>query len=96
MGLLDRIADDASMGAYITVSDAAGRVLFRRPATDDEVMSALQAAQTCEVESQAALDRIAQERSDAAAAEMAVAAEAAGAADAAAAAADTDAPANGK
>jgi len=68
------------MGAYITVSDAAGRVLFRRPATDDEVMSALQAAQTCEAEAQAAIDRIARERSDEAAADMAVAADAAEAA----------------
>jgi hypothetical protein len=50
------------MGAFITVSDAAGRVLFRRPATDDEVLNALHAAETAEVEGQAAMDRIARER----------------------------------
>jgi hypothetical protein len=43
-------------------------------------MSALQAAQTCEAEAQAAIDRIARERSDEAAADMAVAADAAEAA----------------
>ena len=50
------------MGAYITVSDAAGRVLLRRPATDEEVTSALEAAQTAEFEAQAAMERIGQER----------------------------------
>ena len=34
------------MSAFITVSDAAGRVLFRRPATDAEVTAALHAAET--------------------------------------------------
>jgi hypothetical protein len=51
------------MGAFITVSDAAGRVLFRRPATDEEVLGALHAAERAEREARAALDRIAQERS---------------------------------
>jgi hypothetical protein len=50
------------MGVFITVSDASGRVLFRRPATDDEVMSALAAVQTAEAEGRAAMERIAVER----------------------------------
>jgi len=52
------------MSAFITVSDAAGRVLLRRPATDAEVMSAIHAAQTAEIEGRAAMERIAQERID--------------------------------
>ena len=60
--LLRRLTDTLRMSAYITVSDAAGRVLFRRPATDEEVMSALDAAQTAEIEAQAAMERIADER----------------------------------
>jgi hypothetical protein len=50
------------MTAFITVTDAAGRVLFRRPATEAEVMDALRAADTAEFEAQAAMDRIADER----------------------------------
>jgi hypothetical protein len=50
------------MTAFITVSDAAGRVLFRRPATDAEVMHAVRAAEAAEVEGRAAMERIAQER----------------------------------
>jgi len=50
------------MTAFITVTDAAGRVLFRRPATDAEVMDALRAAETAEFEAQAAMRRIADER----------------------------------
>jgi hypothetical protein len=50
------------MTAFITVTDAAGRVLFRRPATEAEVMDALRAADTAEFEAQAAMDRIAVER----------------------------------
>lgn len=50
------------MRAFITVSDAAGRVLFRRPATEAEVVGAMHAAETAEVESRAALERIAHER----------------------------------
>ncbi len=56
------IADTLRMGVFITVSDAAGRVLFRRPATEEEVMSAIAAAQAAEAEGQAAMQRIAQER----------------------------------
>ena len=48
--------------AYITVSDASGRVLFRRPATGDEVDEALRSADEAEREGQAAMDRIASER----------------------------------
>ena len=64
LGTLGRPADIASMGAYITVSDAAGRILYRRPATDDEIRSALGAAQVAEREAQAAMDRIAHERAE--------------------------------
>jgi hypothetical protein len=60
--LVARIADIAHMGAFITVSDATGRVLFRRPATVDEVNNAVRAAQAAEVEAQAAMARIARER----------------------------------
>ncbi len=48
--------------AYITVADASGRVLFRRPATGAEVDEALRAADEAEREGQAAMDRIASER----------------------------------
>ncbi len=51
------------MTAFITVSDAAGRVLFRRPATEQEVVNAVRAAETAEVEARAAMERIAMERS---------------------------------
>jgi hypothetical protein len=48
--------------AYITVTDAAGRVLFRRPATPQEVDDALRSADTAQSEGEAAMDRIAYER----------------------------------
>jgi hypothetical protein len=48
--------------AYITVTDAAGRVLFRRPATPQEVDDALRSAGTAQSEGEAAMDRIAYER----------------------------------
>jgi hypothetical protein len=50
------------MGAFITVSDATGRVLLRRPATDEEVLGALWVARTAENESRAGLERIARDR----------------------------------
>jgi hypothetical protein len=50
------------MDAFITVSDAAGRVLFRRPATVEEVHTAVGAAAAAELEARAAMERIAQER----------------------------------
>jgi SOS response regulatory protein OraA/RecX len=50
------------MSPYITVTDAAGRVLFRRPATDAEVRDAIRAAEVAEVEGEAALARIYAER----------------------------------
>jgi hypothetical protein len=73
---LDRIANDdptstpppvapgpASGGiAYITVTDAAGRVLFRRAATPREVDDALRSADAATVEGEAAMDRIAYDR----------------------------------
>jgi hypothetical protein len=50
------------MSAFVTVTDAAGRVLFRRPATDAEIMEALRAAEEAEAEGQAAMERIAAEK----------------------------------
>jgi hypothetical protein len=48
--------------AYITVTDAAGRVLFRRAATPREVDDALRSADVAQTEGEAAMDRIAYER----------------------------------
>jgi hypothetical protein len=48
--------------AYITVTDAAGRVLFRRPATPQEVDDALRSADNAQSEGESAMDRIAYER----------------------------------
>ncbi len=48
--------------AYITVTDAAGRVLFRRPATPQEVTDALRSADEAEREGEAAMERIAYDR----------------------------------
>ena len=55
---------DARSGgiAYITVTDAAGRVLFRRAATPHEVVDALRSADTAQAEGEAAMDRIAYDR----------------------------------
>jgi hypothetical protein len=50
------------MDAFITVSDAAGRVLFRRRATAEEVFTAIRTAEVAEAEAGAAMERIAQER----------------------------------
>jgi hypothetical protein len=48
--------------AYITVTDAAGRVLFRRAATPHEVADALRSADTAQGEGEAAMDRISYDR----------------------------------
>jgi hypothetical protein len=48
--------------AYITVTDAAGRVLFRRPATQQEVTDALRSADEAASEGEAAMDRITYDR----------------------------------
>jgi hypothetical protein len=48
--------------AYITVTDAAGRVLFRRPATQREVEDALRSADEATREGEAAMERIAYDR----------------------------------
>jgi hypothetical protein len=48
--------------AYITVTDAAGRVLFRRAATPHEVDDALRSADTAQAEGEATMDRIAYDR----------------------------------
>jgi hypothetical protein len=58
----DRIADTFGMTAFITVTDAAGRVLFRRAATDAEVREAVRAAEIAEVEGEEAMRQIADER----------------------------------
>jgi hypothetical protein len=50
------------MDAFVTVSDAAGRVLLRRPATAQEVRTAVRAAQAAEAAAAAAMERIAAER----------------------------------
>ena len=50
------------MDAFVTVSDAAGRVLFRRPATAGEVLTAVRAAEAAEAAAAAAMERIAEER----------------------------------
>jgi hypothetical protein len=55
--------DPATGGiAYITVTDAAGRVLFQRAATQNEVQDALRSADTAASEGEAAMDRIAHDR----------------------------------
>jgi hypothetical protein len=48
--------------AYITVTDAAGRVLFRRAATPSEVSDALRSADVAQAEGEAAMDRISYDR----------------------------------
>jgi hypothetical protein len=48
--------------AYITVTDAAGRVLFRRPATQQEVTDALRSADEADREGEAVMERISYDR----------------------------------
>jgi hypothetical protein len=48
--------------AYVTVTDASGRVLFRRRATPHEIAEALRAAEEAERGAREALTRIAEER----------------------------------
>jgi len=50
------------MTAFITVTDAAGRVLFRRAATDAEVREAVRAAEVAQGEGEEAMREIAAER----------------------------------
>jgi hypothetical protein len=57
-----RIVRPLTGRSYITVTDAAGRVLFRRPATEAEVDDAMRAAEEAEREGSEAMDRIAHER----------------------------------
>lgn len=52
----------AGGAAYITVTDAAGRVLFRRPATPEEVDDALRSADSATAEGEAALEQISYDR----------------------------------
>ncbi len=51
--------------AFITVSDAAGRVLFRRRATDAEMTEAVHAAEEADVGAEAAMQEIATQRYEA-------------------------------
>ncbi|HXP93445.1 MAG TPA: hypothetical protein VN905_08225 [Candidatus Binatia bacterium] len=51
--------------AFITVSDAAGRVLFRRRATDAEMAEAVHAADEADAGAQAAMQEIATQRYEA-------------------------------
>jgi hypothetical protein len=55
--------------AYVTVTDAAGRVLFRRLATAAEVEEAIQIAQAADAEAENVLKRIAKDRDKVVAAE---------------------------
>lgn len=50
------------MQAYVTVTDASGRVLFRRPATPEEIAQALRAADEAERAARETLAEIAAER----------------------------------
>ncbi|HTW86110.1 MAG TPA: hypothetical protein VMD91_18710 [Candidatus Sulfotelmatobacter sp.] len=50
------------MDAWVTVTDAAGRVLYRRPATAAEIADALRAADEAERSARATLVDIAVER----------------------------------
>jgi hypothetical protein len=50
------------MEAYVTVTDASGRVLFRRRATAEEIAQALTAAHDAEHGARETLAGIAQER----------------------------------
>jgi len=53
---------DSPAPAYVTVTDAAGRVLFRRAATQAEIEEAIAVAQAADAEAEAALKRIAGRR----------------------------------
>jgi hypothetical protein len=48
--------------AYVTVTDAAGRVLFRRPATEAEIEEARQIAKDADAEANSVLKAIAHDR----------------------------------
>lgn len=50
------------MEAFVTVTDASGRVLFRRPATAREIVEALRAADDAERNARETLAGIAAER----------------------------------
>jgi len=48
--------------AFITVSDAAGRVLFRRRATESEMADAVRAAEEADAGAEASMQEIAEQR----------------------------------
>ena len=52
----------SELPAYVTVTDAAGRVLFRRLATAAEVEEAIQIAKAADGEAESVLKRIAKDR----------------------------------
>jgi hypothetical protein len=52
----------SELPAYVTVTDAAGRVLFRRLATEAEVQEAIQIAKAADGEAESVLKRIAKDR----------------------------------
>ncbi|HEY1729195.1 MAG TPA: hypothetical protein VGG22_12525 [Candidatus Baltobacteraceae bacterium] len=52
----------AELPAYVTVTDAAGRVLFRRLATAAEIEEAIQIARAADGEAEQVLKRIAKDR----------------------------------
>lgn len=56
--------------AYVTVTDAAGRVLFRRLATAAEVEEAIQIAKSADAEAENVLKRMAKDRDKVVAAEQ--------------------------
>jgi hypothetical protein len=58
--------------AYVTVTDAAGRVLFRRLATPAEIEEAMRVASDADAEAEASLRRIAAERKEASIPQMVV------------------------
>lgn len=59
----------SSPPAYVTVTDAAGRVLFRRLATAAEVEEAIQISKAADAEAEGVLKRIARDRERALAAQ---------------------------
>ena len=64
---------DSPPPAYVTVTDAAGRVLFRRLATAAEIEEAMQIAKSADSEAEEVLKRIAHDRERALAAQARVA-----------------------
>ena len=62
VGGAQRERSAVKLEAYVTVTDASGRVLLRRPATAEEIAEALRAADDAEQNARATLAEIAAER----------------------------------